>query len=346
MRRGPKILVIQLRQLGDILLTTPVMAEIKRENPDAHVTFLSHAMGHLIIDGSPHVDEFFSYGSDWTLRREIGLARTLRSRNYDLVLDFMGNPRSALYALGTGSQQRWAFSSARRLTYTHVAPRAERSDYIVEEKFALMRAAGLKPDSAQAHRLILPWYEKHTAPLVKFIGTSAGWSVAPLRVCIAPTHRRVERAWPLERWAALADHLVADWNAFVIWLWGPGEESVADAVMAECRELTHKAPKTSFREMAALMANCDLFLGNSNGPSHVAVAVDTPSIQLHGPTLARSWCPLSQRHRAMAAAGILTRAPITAIAVDAMIAALEAMRPAIDENAEVRRKEGLRLAWS
>jgi ADP-heptose:LPS heptosyltransferase len=60
-----------------------------------------------------------------------------------------------------------------------------------------------------------------------------------------------------------------------------------------------KSPKTTFRELAALIGESHLFIGNSNGPSHVAVAMDTPSIQLHGPTSAVSWCPMTERHRAV-----------------------------------------------
>ncbi len=56
------------------------------------------------------------------------------------------------------------------------------------------------------------------------------------------------------------------------------------------------APETKLSELGDLIARCQLFIGNSNGPSHIAVAVDTPSLQLHGPTNALAWCPDTDRH--------------------------------------------------
>ena len=84
-------------------------------------------------------------------------------------------------------------------------------------------------------------------------------------------------------------------------MWGPGEEELIDKVMGLCKSLTFKAPPTSFREAAAIIANMDLFVGNSNGPSHVAVAVDVCSFQLHGHTDVTSWCPMSEKHRGIQA---------------------------------------------
>src|SRR5690606_12975626 len=89
-----KILVIQLRQLGDILLTTPCLRALKQEFPKARITFLSHAMGRLILDDCPSLDEHFFYDDTWSKMRELRLARTLRARGFDLVFDFMNNPRS------------------------------------------------------------------------------------------------------------------------------------------------------------------------------------------------------------------------------------------------------------
>jgi ADP-heptose:LPS heptosyltransferase len=339
-----RILVIQLRQLGDILLTTPVMTELRRLVPDAHITFFSHAMGHLVIDGSPDVDEFFTYGSDWSFAREFDLARTFRRRKFDVVFDFMNNPRSALYAFATAAPQRWAFRSARRWAYTNVAPRDGAPEYIVKEKFRLLEAAGLQPRAESASALVLPWFEKHTGPLMKMFSGHAAFQ-SGLRVVLSPTHRREERRWPLASWAAFADKLVAEQNSHVMWVWGPGEEPVIDEVMKLCKRPTQKCLPTSFREMAALVANCDLFVGNSNGPSHVAVAIGTPSIQLHGPTLAQSWCPLTPEHQAVCAQSHLVRGSMEDISVTKVWEKFLSMLPLLNQKAEAARAGGVRLTW-
>lgn len=320
-----RILLIQLRQLGDILLTTPCIREIKRQHPDAHITFLSHPMGRLILNGCPDLDELLTYSTD-SLVSEWQLARSIKQRKFDLVFDFMNNPRSAFYAAASMSPQRIAFHSRRRIFYTKTVQKPLTARYIVQEKFDLLRAVGLDP---QDESLVLPWTESDAGPALKFFSSQG--TQRRLRFILSPTHRRPDRQWPLERYAKLAEFLVRGWDAEVTWLWGPGEEDIAEEGVKLCEVPTRKAPKTTFREMAALIANHDCFIGNSNGPSHVAVAADTPSLQIHGPTNAISWCPMTERHQALSSPRRKS-APseaINDISVDQVIEKLVAMKKLI-----------------
>lgn len=340
-----KILVVQLRQLGDILLTTPCLRAIKRERPKARLTVLTHGMGRLVLDHCPYLDEHFFYEADWSKRRELKLAKTLRERQFDLVLDFMGNPRSALYTFATGAPERVAWQSARGFLYTKTVPKPADPLYTVQDRFVMMRAAGFQPEDES---LVLPWFEAHTRPLMKMIGNDAVFRDASFRVVLSPTHRKPRRRWPLERYARLADRLIREWGAVILWIWGPDEEGVIDEVRALCEEkATVKAPKTSFREMAALVGNCDLFIGNSNGPSHVAVANGTPSMQLHGHTSPRAWSPLTDRQRAIQAPPRRPGADpeIADLSEDAVWAALTAMHPTIQAYVAEQRTKRPRLAW-
>jgi heptosyltransferase-3 len=339
------ILLIQLRQLGDILLTTPCFREIKRAWPDARITFLSHPMGRLIADENPYMHQHLTYDPKGGWRQEWQLIRTLRAARYDLVLDFMYNPRSALYARATGSPRRLAFPSRRALFFTEIVPQGGRIEYIVQEKFRYLQHLGIQPVSA---RLDLPWSEKHTSPLMQLLQDAPDFAQAPLRIAISPTHRRAERQWPVERYAKIADRLHLEWGASVLWLWGPGEEDFVRRAMAFCAQPMRLAPKTSFRELAALIANCDLFIGNSNGPSHVAVASDTPSLQIHGPTYAATWCPQTELHQAVQAyAGTPEgRGPIAAVTEEEVWQSLENMQPLLRKTAESRQQNGVRMRWS
>lgn len=333
-----RIIVIQLRQLGDILLTTPVLRAIKKERPKARLTFLSHAMGRLILDQCPFLDEHFTYTDQATLGEQLKLARTLRERRFDLVFDFMNNPRSAFHAWYSRGALRYAFASARRFAYTEVVAKPDAPEYIVREKFRLLRAAGFSPVD---ERLVLPWSGVHTGPVMKLYGTDSAYRDAKLRVVLSPTHRREARRWPLDRYARLADRLAADWGAHVHWLWGPGEEAVIDEVMKLCKGRTYKAPVTTFREMAALIGNADLFVGNSNGPSHVAVAADVCSLQLHGPTSEVSWCPLTEKHQALRGEG----GTMAGVDEAAVWAKLEEMKGVVTAFAAAERSKRPRMAW-
>jgi len=325
-----RYLLIQLRQLGDILLTTPCVNYIRRLDPDAHISFLTHKMGSLIIDQNPFVDEHLCYSDDgvWS---EISFLNSLRKKRYDTVFDFMNNPRSALYTLSTRARNRISFRSSRSWAYNSLVERDTKPQYIVEEKLRMLDHFFGQPavQDAERQKLTLPWSSENLTVTDKFFSTHPEFKEDRIRIVLSPTHRREIRQWPLESYASIADYLVEKWGALVTWIWGPGiEESQIEQVMNLCQKKTYKAPKTSFRELTAFIANNDLFVGNSNGPSHVAVATDTASLQLHGHTLARSWCPLTNRHRAIQSpeGQLNPDSAMKAISVDQVIAELESMK--------------------
>ncbi len=340
-----KILLVQLRQLGDILLTTPAIRELKWKWPDATIDFLSHSMGKLILADNPHLAAILTYDDKETWYQKLQFMRQLRARNYDLVLDFMYNPRSALYSFCTAAPQRLAFPSRRRRLYTDIVEQSSQVEYIVREKFRYLEHLGLAPAD---HSLELPWSEAHIKPLKDFLESHPNFQKASVRVAVSPTHRRLERQWPIERYAELADKLVREKNAAIVWIWGPGEEEFVKNTKALCKEPMLMAPKTTFRELAAFLANCDLFIGNSNGPSHVAVANTLSSLQLHGPTYAKAWCPQSKLHQALQAGAKLPdgRGPIGLIQVRDVWHALDAMWLELESAAMKRRVFGMKSNWT
>lgn len=339
-----RILLVQLRQLGDILLTTPCLSALRQAYPQAEIVFLSHPMGRLILKDNPHLNELVTYDPESGWRAEWALARQLRARRFDLVFDFMNNPRSAFYTGMTGAACRLGFASARSWAYTQAPRKPRTEDYIVRHKFLLLQAAGVASGSEQ---LILPWPAAAADYVADFLAATPALKAAPLRILISPTHRRPLRRWPLVHYAALADRLSNEWGAAVVWLHGPGEAAVIDEVHGLCRQPSYKAPPTSFAQMSALMANMHLFIGNSNGPSHVAVAANLPSLQLHGHTSAVAWCPMNERHQALQTPeyGQVSVPRIEALTLEVVWSKLLSMRPTLERIANARPKDALRRDW-
>jgi len=251
---------------------------------------MTYPMGRLIIPGNPLVRKHIIAPQEGVLS-SLRFAKELRRESYDVVFDFMATPRSSVIARMIPAKERIAFHTSRAPLFTQTVPRGKSEEYIVREKFRLLDAIGIHSSDV---RLMLPVAERDYDVARNFISSNPELSKSQMRVILSPTHRRAER-----RWAELAVWLETSRSAKVIWIWGPGEEGEIDAVMRLAKGAGVKSPKTSFRELAALIKESHLFLGNSNGPSHVAVAMDTPSIQLHGPTSAVSWCPMTERHRAV-----------------------------------------------
>jgi ADP-heptose:LPS heptosyltransferase len=292
-------------------------------------------MGKLIVEGNPYIDQHITYHEKLSFIEEIQLLASFREAHFDYLLDFMFNPKSCLYVLASRADKKISFESSRSLLFDQVVPRGGDA-YIVDEKFRLLRALGISPESI---KLDMPWGPSHLGPTIelqKIVSTKA------IRVIIAPTHRRAQRRWPLQRYGQLATRLKNEWNSEVIWVWGPGEEQTIDECLSFTDGQTVKAPKTSLRELAALISNSDLFIGNSNGPSHLAVAADIPSLQLHGPTIATSWCPLTSKHHAVQA----TDKNMAELTLGEVWKELERMKDIVIESNQLRVTSELRSCWT
>lgn len=290
-----KILLIQLRQLGDIILTTPMISAIKKALPKSHVAFLSHPMGRVILKGQPDLDEHIVWAEDVSWRDQIKAVQQLRAQKFDVAIDFMNNPRSALLCFLSGAKRRIAFRSSRSFFYNELVEPQRSGLYLPKEKALLLQK--LLPDHTFGDlQPICPFDPQDLAIAQDWLSR---FDRTRPRIIISATSRREDRRWPLERYAALADFCVKSFNAVVIWIWGPGEKPVVEQCQKLCSSQTYISWQTQFREMVALMSEADFFIGNSNGPSHVAVARNIPSLQIHGYSEPESWCPLNEMHRAL-----------------------------------------------
>ena len=332
-----RILLIQLRQLGDILLTTPAIGAVRRAYPEAEIDFLSHKMGQLVLADNPHIDQLHTYHERDSILDSLRLYKSLRKRRYDLVVDFMFAPRSALMTWISGAPTRLSFDSKRRWAYSKTIDRPKASRYIVQEKFDLLESLGIPCES---QRIVFPWALSDLKPFEQFCKDHQTFEASKCRVVLSVTHRRSQRRWPLQRYAAISDMLQEKWGAQVVWIWGPGETDFVKEAMQYCRLPALLAPKTSMRELAAFIANCDLFIGNSNGPSHVATSTEIPSLQLHGPTYAKSWSPLNERHQAV------QKAQMEDIDIESVWHALGQLRPVVEKRVQYRLQNGVRIEWS
>lgn len=285
-------LVIQLKQLGDILLTTPCLQAIKEANPNHKVTFVGYKIAHKLLDRNPHIDELILVDDKGSFFDQFSEIWALRNKRFHAVIDFMNNPRSALISAIVKSPYKLAYRSARGLCYSHLLNRPSEPLYIVQEKFRFLEKLGLKPENKKLTLVLSKTSQKKAEDFFVPFQKS-------LKVILSPTHRRDMRRWSVDGYIGLAQKLVEQWNAEVFWAWGPGELDLVQSFQSKCSVPTHLLPNTTMLELAAMIGAADLFIGNSNGPSHLAVAVDTPSLQIHGHTLASSWCPLNQRHQAI-----------------------------------------------
>jgi ADP-heptose:LPS heptosyltransferase len=272
-------LLIQLRQIGDVVLTTPIARIIKEALPDSRVTFLTEGPSLSLLQNNPYIDEIIV--SD----RKDGFIGTLKTvfklyrRKFDVIIDSMSNPRSAVLAFGSRAPLRIAYRKKwRGIMYTHQIKPA--SPYAADYKKDLLTPLGISSQWNRPEIFLSPeeinWGQRLREQLIR-----PGHDHL---VTIDPSHRRYTRRWPASSFGVFCQLLADRYNATPVVLWGPGERPLAAEVVSVSKDNAVLAPYTDLRQSAALTAAADLHMGNCSAPRHIAVAVKTPSFTILGAT--------------------------------------------------------------
>ncbi len=282
LKPNAKILVIQLRRIGDVLLTTPVLRALRRKFTEAQIDFLVEKPGAEILAGNPYINNLLIYGK----KDHFKWLRRLRAEKYDLILDFLGNPRTAWIVGLSGAKYRLGFTRRGRDFVYNVKVKPDQAPkYVPAHKLDLLKPLGIEANNVNLDLIV---NESAQARIQKFL-TKEKILPGDMLVGISPTSRRQARRWLKQGFAEIADCLMQKYNAKVIFLWGPGEETYIDDIISLMKKRPVKSPALSITESIALTNSLKLFIGNDNGPMHIAQGLKIPSIVLFGPTQSANW---------------------------------------------------------
>ena len=257
---GGHFLFITLSNIGDALLTTPVLQFLHRHDETASIDIVSDKRSSLLFRHCPYRGEIYHKQKERFLRGVPALWYELRRKRYDLVVDL----RTHILARLIPAEKR-LFKSAGDM-HTHA----------VEKHFsAVSEIAG--DAEIPATTLWLGQAEQDFAQDICHRLPGKKW------LCIGPGANWDKKIWPAERYALTARNLSDKFDALVL-LGNEANngqaEQVARRVRSPCINL---CGRTTLLQAAAVMAHMALFIGNDSGLGHVASAVNTPSFTLFGP---------------------------------------------------------------
>jgi heptosyltransferase-3 len=305
-----RIGVFKMRNIGDVLMITPVLRALRETFPDAHITVIVNAGTEAMLAGNPHIDDVIVYrrGEGSVLGREGKFLRDLRRHRFDLTIGFTDGGRTAWCSWLSGARYRfgaahysWHRFDPRRWIYNHPMPSwPPRPMHEVERHFFLLEVAGLQLKSTKPGPLCLTvpddlrrWAEEQVA------------SLRPARVVqVHPVARWLWKCWDSGSMAAVIDWLQEERGARVIVTTGPvdRERERAREIVALCRtQPLFFDGDLSLTQLAALSSVTDGYFGVDTAPMHMAAAVGVPVLALFGPTNASSWGPWASRQRVLSA---------------------------------------------
>ena len=288
-----RILVIRRRALGDALVTLPAVLRLAEAFPAARID--------LVVD-RPFADLLAGLAPELTIlpwppprAQRPRWTERLRAARYDLVFDYLGSPRTALWSVLSGAPLRVGYDlRGRGWAYNVRVPRnrdgaTPLAAFAGEAFLDPLRALGLAPP---------PWRAAGGAagaPLPSWAAAWAGRAGPRLGLALGATWPA--KGWPLEHAVALAG-LVAAGGGGVLLLPGPGEERLA-AAFRVAAPAAAVAPPTTLPELAAVLGTLDVLVATDCGARHLAAALAVPTVTLFGPTDPRGWNPPDPRHVAV-----------------------------------------------
>jgi ADP-heptose:LPS heptosyltransferase len=318
-RATHRILVARTIAAGDIVMSTPLLAALRRAWPDAWITYLVEGAGREAIDANPYVDELLLwdtvYWKSLTRRglyplwflRALALRRLLHAHRFDIFLslqpeDWSLLPRNVgapvrIGVFDTFREYHGARRTSRRTRlYTHAFTHEDLPPHRTNQYLLPLRALGLpEPDDK---RMTLGYTEADAVAAARF---AAEHELADRFVVVAPQAGWPSRCWPAERYAALGDALAAEHRCGIVLIGEARDREALEGIRGRMRApAATAAGRFGFREMAAVIARAVLLVSGDTGPMHVAAAVGTPYLALFGPTPVAGRAPLAGVGRALA----------------------------------------------
>ncbi len=297
--RPKRILLIRLDLIGDLVLSLTTLRALKRTYPNADFDLLAVPSSAKVAAADPDLAEIIAYdpniwrrpkalfqSKNW--REAFALLRRLRTRQYDLAVSIFGSWAGILAVLsgaercvGFGRESYPGFMTD-NISGRHWDPHDHKHevDYCLE----LAQAAGatISPEDRIAHLNVDPKAREEIEQLLQQEGIQPDQR---LIACHVSSNNGQSKRWPLPYWATLLDRLIREDGVAVVLTGAPNDLPIIENMMRRMRTRpVNLAGKTSLTQLAALLQRADLLISGDSGPMHIAGAVDTPLIAIHGPT--------------------------------------------------------------
>ena len=282
-----QIIVRMPNWIGDLIMATPLLADLRRHFPSASITAMCRAPLSELLQEDESIDELFTFRrpeNDFS-RRQVrrDLVEKLRAGKYEVGILTPRSFSSAWWFWQGRVKRRIGFQGRfRSLLLTDGLPWPEQKEHLIDTYKHLLEPLGI-PHSNTPPRLFIKEEERVAArELLRQRGYRKG---QPLIAIHPGAAYGVAKSWPIDRYRELVEKLSKREGWFVLVL---GDNSLRSAAQQLCQGLPNRvidlAGTTSLRELAALLQESSLLVCNDSGPMHMASALGTPLIALFGST--------------------------------------------------------------
>lgn len=285
-----KILIIKLRGIGDVVLSTVIFNSLQYFFPNAVIDFLTEKQGSEVLKNISMLNEIIIFNRKSTWQR-LKLFPLVRSKKYDLIIDLFSNPATAQITFFSGAKYRIGFPYRyRKYAYNFYGPEERAKYHAAQLHLELLKNVEIPIIKNNLHFEIdnnsktfaKKLFEQFEKKLNIGIIPGGGWAS--------------KRCNPV-KFAEIADAISDKYETNVILIWGPGDKAEAEQIQKKMKNKSFLSPPTSIMQMAAIINNCDVVIANDSGPMHISTAIGTPTLSIHGPTNPQLQGPFGSKHK-------------------------------------------------
>lgn len=296
-----KILILRLSAVGDVIRTLPAVKALKENRPSSEIAWIVEEPSRTLLEGQPEIDKVILFPRKrwveglksprriWGTLREMGeFILNLRRQKFDVALDFHGILKSGLLSFLSGAPNRIGFdrksSKEGNALFSNLKvnlPQERMSRF--HRNLALLRGIGLEIKDYNPG-LHVPSEDREYVD--SFFSSLTPFPKRPWIAIHPGTSATTSfKRWMPDRYSQLADRLINELQATVIFTWGPGELSLVENIRKGMKESSIVGPTTqSLTQLAEVFRRCHLYIGGDTGPMYIASLVGVPLVVVYGPT--------------------------------------------------------------
>jgi ADP-heptose:LPS heptosyltransferase len=287
-----KILVIQQKMIGDVLLSSILCNTLRKAYPDARIDYLVHENTIPVLDNNPNIDRIIRFTEEHKNSKKafLKLGKKIRSEKYDLLIDAYSKLESWLLSSMSGAKKKISYKKiGRNFIYDVNVPYSANPKtnlgLAIERRLSLLEPLHIESFYQPIPKLFLTEKEIQTA---KNLFSDFGVDSSKKIVMISIIGSEEKKTYPLKYMAELVDFIVKNYDVNILFNYIPKQIEQAKKIYNLCSEKTKSKIYFEFlgqdlRSFIAIMNECDVIIGNDGGAINIAKALNKPSFIIFSP---------------------------------------------------------------
>lgn len=277
-----KILLVRLRLIGDVLMTTPSVKILRNALPSAKIYYLVEPPQDELLEGNPDIDRLIVINRKASFKELFEVIRKIRKEKFDVAIDFHGGPRASILTLLSGAKIKVGYSYSPRKVFYHVkVERGVKDGFIHSVINQLNLLKGLGMEWQDIPPLFMPDIdEKDKEKLDKIFKDNDLTEKNFIVIHVSAGNRY--REWGVENWKSLIEAISKDIKLKCVVI-GSRDDIFYERFL-DFPNVVSLIGKINLKEVREVIKRSLLFVGPDSGPMHIASTTDTPIIALFGPT--------------------------------------------------------------